>query len=365
MKNAVMDALLGTEPKLRLRLTRTLGACGVFLICLVIQFAAVMAGRADLSAALFLSVFILMGLGAFYLAIRSGWSGKFQDPAVTMPQAVFAIITLTLAYGINPFVRAMMPMIMALVLVFGAFILPPRRCRQLGWLAVASLAFVMLACSSAWPEKFDPTTEAFSFLMSAIVLPVIAFLAGELSELRHKLQMQKHELRDVLDKVRLLATHDELTGLPNRRQALEIFALEERKAHRQQASLCIGILDIDHFKQINDTRGHQAGDEALRMFSNILCNPLRAGDVLARWGGEEFMLLLPATTVNEAEHVIERMRQRCADPKNWSEHPELQVTFSAGLSAHVQDEPLDRAVARADAALYQAKKTGRNRLVVA
>lgn len=365
MIKSMLDLLLGTESKQRLRLMRTLGASGVFLICLVIQFAAVVVDKAALSAALLLTVFILIGLGGFYFAIRSGWSRQLGDPALTMSQTVFAILTLTLAYAINPFVRGMMPMIMALVLVFGAFILSPRRCRQLGWLSVASLAVVMLACSHRWPETFDATTEIFNFVLSAIVLPAISFSAGELSALRHQLQTQKKELREVLEKVRQLATHDELTGLPNRRQVLEVFAQEDRKAHRQQATLCVCIIDIDHFKHINDTRGHQAGDDALRLFSTILSTPLRAGDVLARWGGEEFLLLLPSTSVDEAVHVVERLRQCCADPKNWSQHPELQVTFSAGLSAHVLAEPTDLAVARADVALYEAKRRGRDRLVVA
>jgi diguanylate cyclase (GGDEF)-like protein len=92
---------------------------------------------------------------------------------------------------------------------------------------------------------------------------------------------------------------------------------------------------------------------------------LRAGDVLARWGGEEFILLLPATPLDEAARVLERLRLRCADPSSWTDRPELQVSFSAGLSAHVAGEPTQLVIARADAALYQAKRSGRNRLEVA
>ena len=121
---------------------------------------------------------------------------------------------------------------------------------------------------------------------------------------------------------------------------------------------------IDHFKNVNDTLGHQAGDEALQRFSSILASALRAGDVLARWGGEEFILLLPATPLDEAASVIERLRARCADPASWVERPELQVTFSAGLSAHTDGESMQQVIARADAALYRAKSEGRNRLVI-
>ena len=364
MKQRVVDWLLGTDPKQRLRLLRSLAAAGVFLVCLVVQFVAVLADMADASHAVGLSIFILTGLLAFYVALRSGWSLRWHDPALTMPQMVFAMASLTLAYAINPPMRGMMTMIMALVLVFGAFILPPRRCRQLGWLAVVSLAGVMLLSALLRPTLFEPRVEVFHFVLSALVLPVIASLVGQLSALRFQQRAQKDELRQALEKVRLLATHDELTGLPNRRQILELLAHEERRARRQEAPMCSCIIDIDHFKQINDTLGHQSGDEALRLFSGLLASALRAGDVLARWGGEEFMLLLPVTPVAEAASVIERLRLRCADPKNWQARPELQVSFSAGLSAYRAGESTQLAIARADAALYEAKKAGRNRLVI-
>jgi len=356
--------LLGTDPKQRLRLRRSLAAAGVFLVCLLIEFAAVSFGMADRVHAFAMGGLILTGLLVFYVAIRSGWSLRWSDPALTMPQMVFAIVLISFAYYINPLNRGMVTILAALVLVFGAFILSPRRCRQLGWFAVFALGCVMLFCAIRFPLLFPPRLEVFNFFLSALVLPVIAALAGQLSALRFQQQAQKVELREALEKVRMLATHDELTGLPNRRQILELLGHEERRALRQDASLWSFMIDIDHFKRINDTLGHQAGDEALRLFSNILGSALRAGDVLARWGGEEFMLLLPVTPLSEAAGVIERLRARCADPANWAQRPELQITFSAGLSAHRSGESTQQAITRADAALYQAKKLGRNRLVI-
>lgn len=364
MTSRALDLLLGTEPKQRLRLARSLGAAGVFVVCLMVEFAAVSLGMADKLQALAMSAFILIGLTGFYITLRTGWSLRWSDPALTMPQMVFAMVSLTLAYGINPPVRGMMTMIMALVLVFGAFTLPPRRCSQLGWLSVVALAVVMLQSAIRAPALFAPRIEVFHFFLSALVLPVIGSLAGELSKLRAQQQAQKAELRIALEKVRQLATRDELTGLPNRRQILELLAHEERRALRQDAPLCSCMIDIDHFKQVNDTLGHQAGDEALQRFSTILSSALRAGDVLARWGGEEFMLLLPGTPIEEATKVLERLRKRCADPAQWVASPQLKVTFSAGLSAHISGESTQLAIARADAALYQAKKLGRNRVVV-
>lgn len=364
MTSRALDLLLGTEPKQRLRLVRSLGAAGVYVVCLMMEVAAVSLGMADKFQALRMSIFILLGQAGFYVTLRAGWNLRWSDPALTMPQMVFAMVSLTLAYGINPPVRGMMTMIMALVLVFGAFTLPPRRCSQLSWLSVVALAVVMLQSAIRAPSLFEPRIEVFHFFLSGLVLPVIGKLAGELSKLRAQQQVQKKELRAALEKVHRLATRDELTGLPNRRQILELLAHEERKALRQGAPLCICMIDIDHFKRVNDTLGHQAGDEALQRFSTILSLGLRAGDVLARWGGEEFMLLLPGTSIEDAAEVLERLRKRCDDPAQWLASPHLRVTFSAGLSVHISGEPAQLAIARADAALYQAKKLGRNRVVV-
>lgn len=352
--------LLGGDPKQRLRLARSLSAAVVFLLCMLIQYFAVVFGMADRMHALLMVAFVLCAECGFYVAIRSGWTLRWRDPALTMPQMIFAIVCAALAYAINPPLRGLMPMVMALVLVFGAFILPPQRCRQLGWLAVLALVTTMMLSMARHPADFPLRIEAFHFLLSALVLPVIGRLAGQLSDLRFRQKVQQRALRDALEALRKLATHDELTGLPNRRRALEIMDYEERRTRRQRAPLCTCLIDIDHFKQVNDRLGHLAGDQALQHFAAILGKALRAGDVLARWGGEEFLLLLPATQVGDALPVIERLRQLCADPENWREHPELKVTFSAGLTAQEYGESIDLAIARADVALYEAKKAGRN-----
>jgi diguanylate cyclase len=364
MKSRVLDLVLGTEHKQRLRLARSLGAMGVYAVCLLLELAAVGYGLAKASHVAMLTAVISLGLLVFYIALRSGWSQRMKDPALTMPQMVFSMLSLMLAYGINPRLHGVVPMLMALVLVFGAFILPPQRCRQLGWLSVAALASGIVGAVITGREVFEFRVQAFDLLFCALVLPTIANLAGQLSALRSQQQRQKHELRAALEQVRQLATHDELTGLPNRRQAQELLAHEERKALRGQASVCCCLIDIDYFKQVNDTKGHHAGDLALQLFSRTLGSALRAGDVLARWGGEEFMLLMPSTTLAEATQVMARLRERCADARHWVQQPDLQVTFSAGLSALVAGEPSQQLVARADAALYKAKRQGRDRTVV-
>jgi diguanylate cyclase len=354
--------LVGTDTRIRRGLSRTLVTVAVYVVCALFQFFGVSTGVIDKAVAQGVSIALVTVQLAFYAVIRSGLSLELKDPALTMAQMVFAIFATAAGYALYPQVRGLMTMVMSMVLVFGALILPPDRCRQLGWAAVAVLALAMLASSVHAPLVFDSHIEVVHLLLCALVLPVIASLAGQLSALRIKQQVQNRELRAAMEQLHLLATQDELTGLPNRRQALELLAHEERRASRQPHPPCIGLIDIDHFKQINDTLGHQAGDDTLRIFAKTLHAAVRPGDVLARWGGEEFILLLPNTPPAEAQKVVLRLHERCADVQSWLNQEELQVSFSAGLVAQAPGEAFMLAIGRADAALYRAKQAGRNRV---
>jgi diguanylate cyclase (GGDEF)-like protein len=365
MIESATNLLLGTDPPRRLRVERYLYALVVYLFCAVLEFFAVQVGLVSGVKASLLFAFIFIGQLTFFLAIRTGWSARLDDPALSMPQMAFANVAIGLAYVVNESGHGMMTMLMALVLTFSAFILSPRNCRRLSWLCVASLAGAMVVARGSLHVVWTPNVEGFHFMMSAVVLPTIGHLTGQLSGLRFRLQSQRSELRSALEKVRKLATHDELTGLPNRRHALELLTHEERKTTRAVVMPCLGLLDIDYFKRVNDTLGHPAGDETLRLFASLLGNALRPGDVLARWGGEEFLIMLPGTPMDEATRVLERLRERCADPAHWATAPHLRVTFSAGLTSHIAGESTQASIARADSALYRAKAAGRNRVEVA
>lgn len=149
---------------------------------------------------------------------------------------------------------------------------------------------------------------------------------------------------------RLLSRTDQLTGLPNRRVWDEELPREAARAKRSGLPLCVGLIDLDHFKVFNDTFGHPAGDELLATTGKAWASEVRSTDLLARYGGEEFAVLLPNCTLDEAISVIERLRARI--PAN--------QTCSAGVSQWNPTEPIQDAVCRADAALYAAKRRSRN-----
>ena len=183
--------------------------------------------------------------------------------------------------------------------------------------------------------------------------------------IRRYLRQQKKQLQDALQQIRHLAMRDHLTGLINRRQRSELMALELRRCQRSGRPLLLAQLDIDHFKSINDTHGHAVGDLVLQAFANTTLAHLRSSDVLARWGGEEFVLLLCDTEPDAATELLERVRSAVqAHTLPHGEHS-IRMTVSIGWAQHQRGETLDEALQRADQALYDAKRCGRNRVVQA
>lgn len=159
------------------------------------------------------------------------------------------------------------------------------------------------------------------------------------------------------------AVRDGLTGLYNRRHAIEVLSEEFRRCQRvAEASLVLAIIDIDWFKQINDRIGHLAGDAVLIQLARVLTDALRAGDTLARIGGEEFALIMPDTSLSEAHRACDRLRERVATQEFRIDTGErIEVTISIGLAEASPDmEEYRRLLAEADSHLYDAKTSGRN-----
>lgn len=162
----------------------------------------------------------------------------------------------------------------------------------------------------------------------------------------------------VVSESQLQATTDHLTGLLNRRA----FENQVRALRETHDEVTVVLTDLDHFKQLNDTHGHDAGDRALRTFVNVLRTVMRPTDVACRYGGEEFVLALPGCSTNDAVAVCERLREDLAITALDGSVPAFTASF--GIAALAAGQPLDEAIRDADSALYQAKRSGRNRSVV-
>jgi diguanylate cyclase len=158
---------------------------------------------------------------------------------------------------------------------------------------------------------------------------------------------------------------DQLTQVANRRGLMRCFDAERARVEREAAELAIGLLDIDNFKRLNDSLGHQTGDEALKFLTRRVGEALRPTDTLARYGGEEFVVLLPGTPADEAQRVLTRVQRLLSAELFMYEGKQSFVTFSAGVTLYRVGEAIEVALQRADEALYEAKRTGKNRTCVA
>lgn len=173
------------------------------------------------------------------------------------------------------------------------------------------------------------------------------------------------QVADAEGRLRYLATIDPLSGLANRRHFLQVANEEAQRAQRYDLPLTIALADIDHFKRVNDLHGHPAGDAVIRQVSELLRSQLRSSDVLGRWGGEEFILLLPSTDAAAAVLMCERLREELQRTPCAVGGISLPITMSFGVRRVDPLAGLERAVKSADEALYEAKQKGRNRTVVA
>jgi len=195
----------------------------------------------------------------------------------------------------------------------------------------------------------------------------------DLDELRARVNIAnriidlERRLRESLDRMQKMASHDSLTDLFNRRALYDIAENELSRARRENKPVSLVMMDIDHFKNVNDEYGHNIGDQALRRVAHIILENIRTYDTAGRWGGEEFLLVLPGTGLEEASQIAERVRQGIASakiPLQGGKHVDLQASF--GVSTCLPDdlETFDLLIHQADEALYDAKGEGRNRVCV-
>jgi diguanylate cyclase len=325
---------------------------------------ALMIGGAVLAMFRARDVAVLGGLSAatmlgFYVIIRSGLNRRFRDPTLAYPQIVAAQSLVAGAYAVLGPVHSATLIVLALVMIFGMFSMRAEAVRAACLYTVVAMATVMVWRSRSDPQHYPVAAEFFNFVLLATVMTTIAQLSDQLMDMRLRLKTQRAALQDALAQIRELATHDELTGLPNRRQMLDLLNEHAQRRARGGQRFYVGLVDLDHFKAINDTHGHGAGDQALRGFAGHAAGMLRSTDAIGRWGGEEFLLILPENGPGDPALGLERLRAKLAGSAVCADAPALRLAFSAGLTRYRDGEPIGQAVERADHALYTAKSSGR------
>jgi diguanylate cyclase len=291
----------------------------------------------------------------------SGLNLRFRDPSLTLPMMIAALGALLYVMWRATGGREIISLLYILPFVFGTLRLTTR---QLVWAAALTLA------ADFWIMRTDPsrageTTHQLDLLRwaaLACLLMWFAFMGGFLSNLRRQVHSANNKLAQAFEAIKHLATHDELTGVFNRRQLVEMVKSELARGERYATPWSVIIVDIDFFKRVNDTLGHTAGDIVLREFAQAVERGKRPTDTFGRYGGEEFMLLLAQTRLEQARLTAERLRQMAEQLPFAGLDPAFRVTISAGVAEHRTGEDWQATIQRADEALYRAKQAGRNRV---
>ena len=211
-------------------------------------------------------------------------------------------------------------------------------------------------------------SKIIDILDAALLETKALHFSNEVQAAREQVERAEHKiesLKNELEQLRELVHADPLTGAFNRGGLDLAYAREAARADRHNTPLCVALLDLDDFKRLNDTRGHQAGDNALLHLVNVARQTLRPIDVVARFGGEEFVVLMPDTAIDPAVSVIHRLQRNLAMNSFLHAGQPLPITFSAGVTPRASYEHQSTVINRADEALYEAKHAGKNRVVAA
>lgn len=356
-------AVLTDDFRQRRRMTVILMTACVYLVCTTILMYGAMSGLFIRTGALVLATACVVTAAFFLTVVRSGFNLRFAQPSLALPQALCAQTLIAAAYAVSGPAHPSTLILLTTVMVFGMFEMDTSRVWKLLAYTVCLMGLTM-----AWSCKRDPAIypvqlQLIYFVMMATVLPSISSLSVQLRRMRERLQHQKVELTAALEHIRTVATHDELTGLPNRRHMLTLLLEHTIRQSRGGQDFTIALADMDHFKNVNDTFGHRIGDAALVCFAKQASLHLRATDIVGRWGGEEFLMILPESPPGDPNIGIERLRGALAVTPVSASAPHLRIAFSTGITRYAPGEEIDDVIERADQALYAAKAGGRNRTV--
>lgn len=318
------------------------------------------------------SVFLLGGIistNFFFMAVGRG---RRDDPLTTCLLAFYqAVLGIAWTTAYFFFSRGAGDLVLGMymtALMFAVFYLSTKRLLFLTGMAIGAHALMIGIKTFSAPQLVQPLDDGIRFLVLIAVSTWIYIYARKLRDLRYELQYRNEELQNVVERVTRIAEEDHLTKSFNRRRIMEMLAREKAGADRSGESFSILLFDLDHFKTVNDRFGHLVGDQILTDFASRVKQELRGMDTVnttehkrtfGRYGGEEFLAILPMTDADGAEYCAERIRSIIAGHEFRDRY---NITVSVGVAEYKLGETVPQLLSRADEALYQAKRDGRNRV---
>ena len=304
----------------------------------------------------------LLSVAVNILLSETGFNERFKDHYLVVPQSTVSMIILLAFIYVAPEVGVMFLCTLFVVFAFSSLRSTPWQTAVIWTAMTLGLAALFLLTDKPISLPHETYLERFAS-MTVFILTIgrCMFIGIFSSAMRESLYRSGLALKEANKRIEELAELDDLTGSFNRRSIMRSLDDEIARAHRTNVPCSIALLDIDWFKRINDSYGHPTGDEVLKTFAITVFANIRGVDRFGRYGGEEFLLVLPDTPQDIAVRLLERLRSIIAGLDWTAFSPGMRVTVSAGVATLKASETADTILARADRALYKAKAQGRNR----
>jgi diguanylate cyclase (GGDEF)-like protein len=308
----------------------------------------------------------LLSVAAFIAMSEARVNDRFKDHYFIIQQTSISLAIMLVFLYFAPEVGCLFLCSIFLVFTFAALRSSPRQ-TVIGWTtATVGLTILFLLTDKPIGMPHETPLERFATMLVFILVLGRGMIVGQFSSSLHEsLYRRGLELKEAYKRIEELAELDELTGSLNRRSIMQSLDDEIARARRSNMPCAVALIDLDWFKRINDRFGHPVGDEALRAFAITVFANIRSIDKFGRYGGEEFLLILPETSDGAALRTVDRLRKIVAALDWTAISQDMSVTMSAGLATLQANDTADSILARADQLLYRAKDLGRNRVVSA
>lgn len=310
--------------------------------------------------------YLACGLGSvigFAVMSETGLNARLRDPYMVMPQAAVSLTIMLVFTWLAPEAGFLFLCNLFIVFSFSSLSASAREAAVIWTTMAVGLLFLFLGTDKEIALPLATFADRVATMLAfALTIGRCMFIGIFSNSLRESLYNKSIQLKEAYKRIEELAELDELTGSFNRRCIMRMLDDEVARAQRSNTPCSVALIDLDWFKRINDAHGHPVGDEVLRTFAITVFANIRSIDRFGRYGGEEFLLILPDTPAKVATSIIDRLRMIVAD-LDWSAFsPGMAVTISAGVAALDPNETPDELLARVDEALYVAKEAGRNQV---